>query len=487
MGGMAAGVALPCSAIAEIPQTSLRPRPRPGSAKPLAETAENIVARADLSGEVSFSVFDLTTGRPLEARNPTTSLPPASVAKNLTALYALDVLGPDHRFETRVLSTGPIQEGVIKGDVILAGGGDPTLQTDDLADLAQKVKDAGIVSVEGDFLVWGGALAFEQVIDTLQPPHVGYNPAISGLALNFNRVHFEWKRQDGAWGVTMDARSDRFRPAVTMARMRIVNRDVPVYTYADEGGRDDWTVAQTALGNGGSRWLPVRKPELYAGEVFQTMMRSHGIVLREPRVTTSLPNVTVVARRESAPLTVVLKDMLKYSTNLTAEMVGMSATVRRTGSARSLVESAAEMSSWAAEKLGLKETAMVDHSGLGDQSRTSAGDLIRALDSQLARTALRPLLKPISMRDTSYKVIKNHPLTVVAKTGTLNFVSALSGYASMADGTDLAFAMLTADLERRDALSMSERERPSGGPQWNRRSRLLQQALLQRWSLIHAE
>lgn len=484
---IAAGAALPSAVAAQVPQTSLRPRPRPGSAKPLAITAEDLIGKSRLTGDVNFSVFDLTTGRPLEARNPTKPLPPASVAKALTALYALDVLGPDHRFETRVFGTGPVEGGALKGDLILAGGGDPTLQTDDLADLAARVKQAGVTSVSGDFLVWGGALRFETVIDRLQPPHVGYNPAVSGLALNFNRVHFEWKRQNGQWGVTMDARSDRYRPAVSMARMRIVQRDLPVYTYADDAGRDDWTVAQTALGNGGSRWLPVRKPELYAGEVFQTMMRSHGIVLTAPRVTAAMPSATVIATRSSKPLTDVLRDMLKYSTNLTAEMVGMGATVKRLGGPKTLVESATSMSDWARERLGLKETAMLDHSGLGDGSRTSAGDLIRALNTPLARGSLRPLLKQITIRDDNYKVIQGHPLTVQAKTGTLNFVSTLSGYASMPDGTDLAFAILTADIDRRDALSMSERERPDGGAQWSRRSRILQQQLLQRWGLLHAD
>ena len=487
MGMVAAGLALPGLARAEIPKTSLRPQPRPGSARPLAATADSLIEKSGLSGDISFSVFDLASGRPLEARNPTRTLPPASVAKTLTALYALDVLGPTHRFQTRVLGTGPVENGVLQGDLILAGGGDPTLQTNDLAALAQAVKDSGLHTVQGGFQVWGGALQFEPVIDTLQPPHVGYNPAISGFALNFNRVHFEWRRQNGKWGVTMDARSDRYRPAVTMARMRIVKRSAPVYTYADEGGRDDWTVAQGALGNGGSRWLPVRKPELYAGEVFQTMMRSHGIVLKAPKVAGKLPAATEIATRASAPLTEVLQDMLKYSTNLTAEMVGLAATAKRTGSPKPVLASARAMSDWAREELGLHETDMVDHSGLGDGSRTSAGDLIRALNSPLSRQSLRPLLKHIDVRDDQYRKIDKHPLNVAAKTGTLNFVSTLAGYASLPDGTDLAFAILTADTDRRDALSMSERERPSGGPQWARRSRLLQQALLRRWSLIHAD
>ena len=486
LGLLAAGVALPGQAFSQVPQASLRPKSRPGSAKPLAVTADTLVEKSGLSGEIAFSVFNLNSGRPLEARDPTTPMPPASVAKTLTSLYALDVLGPEHRFETRVLATGPVKDGVLDGDLILAGGGDPTLQTDDMADLARMVKDSGLREVKGKFLVWGGALHFQPVIDELQPAYVGYNPAISGLALNFNRVHFQWKREGGGWGVTMDARSEKFRPEVGMARMRVIDRDTPLFTYADADGRDNWTVAQTALGKGGSRWLPVRKPELYAGEVFQTMLRAHGIVLKAPQVVPALPATTPIATRTSEPLSEVLRDMLKYSTNLTAEMVGLAATAKRTGFADSLRSSGTRMSEWGTATLDLKATHMVDHSGLGDDSRTTAGDLIRALTSPLARQTLRPLLKHIPVRDDSYRVDKTDPLQIVAKTGTLNFVSTLAGYASLPDGTDMAFAIMTGDLPRRDALTMSQRESPPGGSAWARRSRILQQKLLQRWSLIHA-
>jgi len=55
-------------------------------------------------------------------------------------------------------------------------------------------------------------------IDESQLDHLGYNPAISGLNLNFNRVHFEWKRAGGGYSIAMDARSELYKPAVTVAR-----------------------------------------------------------------------------------------------------------------------------------------------------------------------------------------------------------------------------------------------------------------------------
>ena len=75
--------------------------------------------------------------------------------------------------------------------MILAGGGDPVLNTDALGDMARRLKAAGIREISGKFLVYGGALPNVAEIDKSQPDHVSYNPAISGINLNYNRVHFE--------------------------------------------------------------------------------------------------------------------------------------------------------------------------------------------------------------------------------------------------------------------------------------------------------
>jgi D-alanyl-D-alanine carboxypeptidase/D-alanyl-D-alanine-endopeptidase (penicillin-binding protein 4) len=319
-GFIAAGVtALASAASAGAPAISLRPRLRPqGFVRKAAPGAEGLIRAAQLGGDVAFSVMDVASGLTLEEREAREGHPPASVTKAVTALYALDALGGGYRFKTQLIATGPVEAGVLKGDLILAGGGDPTLDTDALAGMASALKAKGVREVRGQFRTWGGALPFEKVIDAGQPAHVGYNPSISGLNLNYNRVHFEWRRGGDGYQVTMDARSKRYRPEVRVARMVISTRSSPVYTYKDRGDHDSWTVARGALGGRGARWLPVRKPAAYAGEVFTVFARSQGIVLKDGGELRQTPKGTALVTHQSAPLRDVLRGMLKYSTHARA-------------------------------------------------------------------------------------------------------------------------------------------------------------------------
>ncbi len=473
-------------ALAKAPLSSLRPVARGEDlARRSLPSVEELISKARLDGTVGFAVADLATGLMLEEHESSTGLPPASVAKALTASYALEMLGPDHVFGTQILVTGGVDQGIVKGDLVLAGGGDPTLDTDGLATLAARLKDAGVKEVRGRFLVWGGIMPYIAAIDPEQPDQVGYNPAVSGLSLNYNRVHFEWRRSGADYTVKMDARSERYRPDVTMARMQIVPRRAPIYTYSNGEGRDEWTVARDALGSEGSRWLPVRQPERYAGEVFQTFAGSHGIRLKAPEPVTDRPEGTVIAQLDSAPLALILRDMLKWSTNLTAEMVGLAATAKRIGRVASLKDSAAAMNAWAKENLGLAQVALVDHSGLGDTSRIAAEDMMKTMLAVRDRLGLKPLLRDFTMRDNRRRVIQNHPIRVHAKTGTLNFVSGLAGFVDLPGGTELAFAIFAANIPRRDLLSREERERPPGASAWNVRAKTLQQALIERWGTLY--
>ncbi len=476
------------AAWADAPATSLRPlartsnlsRTRPQARRGIAD----IISNAGLTGQVGFVIADASDGQLIEAVEPDVPRPPASVTKAVTALYAIEGLGADYRFETVIYATAPVVDGVLDGDLILAGGGDPNLLTDHLFTLSERLIATGIKTVTGDFLVWGGALARVEEIDDTQLDHLGYNPSVSGLNLNFNRVYFEWKREGGSYTVAMDARSERHRPAVRMARMEIVDRSSPVYAYRDANGVDLWSVARRALGASGSRWLPVRYPALYAGDVFGTFMRTHGLALKPAKRIATLPaSAAVIAKIDSAPLREIMRDMLKFSTNLTAEAAGLTATGAMTGQRRGLRTSALGMARWADARAGITPS-FADHSGLGDTSRIAAGDMVTLLTAPGVAETLHPIMKKIALKDRQGRPMRYHPAEVRAKTGTLNFVSTLAGYLTTAGGRRLAFAIFAADLEARARGKATNEERPAGAASFNTRAKRLQQDILQRWALM---
>jgi D-alanyl-D-alanine carboxypeptidase/D-alanyl-D-alanine-endopeptidase (penicillin-binding protein 4) len=412
-------------------------------------------------------------------------MPPASVAKAVTTAYGLDRLGPGYRFRTTLVTDGTVSEGRLDGDLWLVGGGDPILDTDVLDDMARALADTGIREVTGAFRIATDALPAIDQIDAAQLPHAGYNPSVSALNLNFNRVFFEWERAGQEYTVRMDARSANHSPSVTVSRMTIEQRDFPIYTFDRAEARDEWTVARSALGNGGGRWLPVRRPPAYLAEVFALQARARGITLGTPVFSESAPpTARVLAEHTSAPLETILRGMMRWSTNLTAEVVGLSATQAGGVRPATLAESGAEMATWMRERLGARQARFVDHSGLGVDSRLRPHDMTRALVGAGADGMLRGLMRDIPVLDDAGDLLPDSRLEVVAKTGTLNFVSTLAGYVQTPTGRSLAFSVFCADLERRERLTRAQMERPPGGRTYNRRAKRLQQALVRRWGAM---
>jgi D-alanyl-D-alanine carboxypeptidase/D-alanyl-D-alanine-endopeptidase (penicillin-binding protein 4) len=461
----------PTGALAAPPATRLRAR----------QSLPDVIREAGLEGRVSVALVDVGDGTVLAAHEAARPMPPASVAKALTALWALDAFPLDHSFSTRLLAAGAVEGGVVKGDLILAGGGDPGLDTDRLAGLAARLAGAGITGADG-FRVWPGPLPEVREIDPGQLPHLAYNPAVSGLNLNFNRVFFEWAAQGGGrYRTVLDARGEEFRPRVAVARMTVEPRNLPVYTYAQDGPVDVWTVARGQLGEAGSRWLPVRAPALYAGQAFRALAEGQGVRLPPPVLAAALPEgAAEVATLPSEPVEALLKEMLLYSTNLTAEVLGREASLARGLGAATPAESARHMSDWLARETGAR-VRLVDHSGLGPASRVAPAEMALALASRGTMERLRPLLRSLALTDAAGEALARPPALVRAKTGTLNFVSTLAGYARTLEGEDLAFAIFAADLDARARAAGSDDEIPEGSRDFLARARRLQQVLLQRW------
>ena len=481
LAGLFAGVA--GRSWAEAPERSLRPKLRGQTATAAAAAAEALVTAAKLGGRLGYIVADAATGRVLEAAGETTALPPASVTKVMTTLFALERLGADHRFVTRVMYVGKLEQGRLEGDLILAGGGDPELDTDSLADLVAALAATGLRSVTGQFLVYTGALPERAEIAGDQPEYVAYNPSVSGMMLNYNRVNFVWKQAGKGYDLAMNAQGGRFVPPVRMATVTLAERDLPVFAYQSGAAADHWSVARGALGKAGGRWLPVRHAGAYAGEVFAWLAAAQGLALGAPQIRRDLPaGAVVMVQREGAALPDLLRRMLKFSTNLTAEVVGLAASA-----AASQEASAAAMTVWAQQKFGITGR-FGDHSGLGPDTRISAAEMVSVLvqarrDPKAAR--LQALLRETAVPDAAGKPQSKAAMRVQAKSGTMNFVSNLAGYVTAANGKGLVFAIFAADVARREAVPIAQRDQPKGNKAWVGRAHRLQGQLLHRWAGLY--
>lgn len=447
----------------------------------ISNSVKLIAESAGLSGIKSIVVMDARTGEVIEGYNGSKALPPASVAKAATALYALSALGGATTFKTRLRTTGPIENGVLKGDLILEGSGDPRLDTDALGSLAEQLKTSGVNAVRGKFYVYAGALPYQRQIDPEQPDHVGYNPAIQGINLNFNRVYFQWKRGAAGYVLSMLAQAKKYAPEVSGIKMSLKNRNLPVYSYKSVQGSDHWSVAQSALGKSGSRWLPVRQPAEYAGEVFRAVAALNGIRIPKQKVTDKLVSSSEIAVWKSGSIHALAKSMIRYSTNMTAETLGMNATVKRGKPTSSLRGSAQAMTKWLEAQYGVRGARFVDHSGLGSDSRISAHEMARLLVNAKWDGPLRPIMKEITIRNSKWQKAPIAGTKVVVKTGTLNFASALAGYVTCPNGRNLVFAIFTADMKKRAKIAKKDRERPPGARAWARKSRVMQHQLIRYW------
>lgn len=443
-----------------------------------------IIARSGFRAEdVGYVLFDLDSGTPIAARQPGKAFAPASVAKLPTMAAALAILGPDHRFDTGVHVTGTLRDGVLDGDLILKGGGDPTLATEGLAELAAELRAMGIARVAGRFLYDASALPELTEIDAGQPWTAGYNTGVGALSVNFNRFQLSWTARAGrpvqatAWSVSDAGRVPLDSVAVEVA----VGEAIPVTPVsAKEGAKDGerWRLAPRA-GGASSVWLPVTHPGLATAHVFRRVASDAGVALPAPAPGAVPPSATLAALHRSEPLSVLARQVLRYSNNLSAELIGLAAARRLDPKAATLAQSAAVLSAFSKAALPATDWTgwrLLNHSGLNTASRVTPAQM-----AALLRGA-GPDLWALLPGEDEGKVL---PHGVHAKSGTLAYAKALAGTLATAQGRRLGFAFFVTDESQRRAMdaAMDRRvaEIPPEARAWLARARTLQADLLALW------
>lgn len=156
---------------------------------PITTLLQDARANPALAGTaIGFCLINSQGETVLDEKATTASIP-ASSLKTLTTATALEILGPDFHFTTELKSTAPLQNGVISGDLLIVGGGDPMLKLEDLKTWAADLKQRGLTRITGGIRVDATIFSGSLYNDFWNWGDIGngYGSGVSGLNLNHNR------------------------------------------------------------------------------------------------------------------------------------------------------------------------------------------------------------------------------------------------------------------------------------------------------------
>jgi len=464
-----------------------------------ARGANAIIEETGPIGRFGYVLVDYASGKVVEGKNTDALMIPASLSKIPTSFTSMRVHGPSAGFATKLEITGKVENGVLNGDLHLIGGGDPSLDTSGLVDLAQQLQAAGIQFVAGRFKYYATALPQSRWLDKRQPWQAPYNPSMGGLNLNYNRVQFRWAREGGFLRVRGASVSDgKVMPAPSI-QFR-VTRGGDDLNHEITNGLETWTLRESLLTGRGNRWLPVRQPGAYTAGVFQQVCAELGISIPTPEDTGGSPKGREVAKYNSRSVYEMLRGMMKYSNNLTAEALGASAAYVKGQRPRSIVSAAGMTTRRTAKDVGgiggegWAGFSLENHSGLSVRSRTSPRQLAFILRDGRRRWG-DPYLALYNNRSITSERLGLPPGTptpdhsIYGKTGSMHFVHGLAGFITIKDRPMVYAFMANEDQSRKilDAQFTPYGDTtPTAAANWSRRTKAFEQAMLKDWVLRYS-
>lgn len=467
------------------------PTPRPQ--QPEVVDIEHLFAEANMLGEVGAILFRLDDGSVVDVLQGGRSFPPASTVKILAAARALQTMGTRGKFTTRLVADGELgRSGVLDGDLVLLGGGDPTLDNNDLAWMVDALREKGLREVRGRFLFDDTALPKGDRIDPDQRDHISVNTGYGGLNLNFNRARLYGERNDdGILQGRLSAYADGFE--VDVDSMHVVvhpNDGDPTVEYNKGKDGEYWIVEEQVLDQARYIWLPVRDPGAYAAAVFRSIARGQGLKLPPPERGSASSEAVELVAHDSESIARIAAETLFYSNNLAAEILSLAAARYYDPPPHSLEDVAQTHVKALLGEEGDNGVRLLNLSGLSERSRITPlafrEILLRLLDPQLLPDADIRFVVPTYDLKAAEAGLRDSVI-VQAKSGTLHFVRSLVGYLHGSScGRDFGFAIFITDLDQRDAL-YAELDIPvakltSKAPRlWRLRAQKLERDILVNW------
>jgi D-alanyl-D-alanine carboxypeptidase/D-alanyl-D-alanine-endopeptidase (penicillin-binding protein 4) len=400
------------------------------------------------------------------ALNAGTLLVPASVAKLVTVATAADAVGWDYRYTTTVRAAGLIVDGVLRGDLLVVGTGDPSIggrAGDDLSSWVEALKAAGIRRIEGR------VVGDDDLIDEPRPQlawawdDLGYTTGALFGALNL---------AENRTSVSIAPGPSAGTPAVVTVDPRLAFRGVTnrVTTGAAGSAQLLWPEQRPgdpSLTVGGSipadaspafLSIAVGNPTLWFASVLKSRLIRDGIEVTGEAVdiddvvpAPARDAATVVHTHQSRTLGEIAQPLLKDSINLYAEAL------MRLNAAPDVFptnDAALEGLRKRLDVWGIPSTSyqLVDGSGLSRRDTISADAVVSLLERMADPSATSPFVTglPIAGVDGSLSTrMRGTPAekNVRAKTGTMSNIRTLAGYVTTRDGEHLAVVILINNFE----------------------------------------
>lgn len=368
---------------------------------------------------------------------------PASLAKLVTTTAALELLGPAWTWKTPVWLHGSVSDGVLDGNLVIKGSGDPQLVVERLWLLLRRVQQLGVREIRGDIVLDRSAFAVPPQDpadfdgDALRP----YNVLPDALLLNYKSLLLTFT-PDAGRGI---ARVSSEPPLTGVS----IDANVPL----SSAPCSDWRVALKADFSDPSRvrlagrypvlcgeqvWpIAHGDPQGYNERVLTGLWREMGGTLRGRVRDGAAPAEAPTFEAVSPPLAQVVRDINKFSNNTMAQQLFLTLGLTQRG-AGTPEAARAVLQQWLAERLGADATGVtIDNgSGLSRHTRISAQLLARLLQAAWASPVMPELVSslPVSGIDGTLKRAKGGTGRAHLKTGSLRDVVGVAGYVLSASG-----------------------------------------------------